>query len=73
MYHGNKILSSIITTIIIELNTFSSFLSPFSNEVTASFKALTTSAGDFVDFPNKGILDVSFPYRVHQFPGNKEV
>lgn len=36
--------------------TFSSFLSPFSKEVTASFNALTTSAGDFCDFPNKGIL-----------------
>ena len=36
--------------------TFSSFLSPFSSEVTASLSALTTSAGDFCDFPNRGIL-----------------
>ena len=44
------------TTIELSLLTFSSFLSPFSKEVTASFNAFTTSAGDFCDFPNKGIL-----------------
>lgn len=35
---------------------FSAFLSPRSNELTASFSAFTNSAGDFCDFPNNGML-----------------
>lgn len=36
--------------------TFSTFLSPRSKALTASFRALTTSAGLFCDFPNRGIF-----------------
>lgn len=35
---------------------FSAFLSPRSNEFTASLRAFTNSAGDFCDFPNNGII-----------------
>lgn len=35
---------------------FSAFLSPRSNEFTASLRAFTNSAGDFWDFPNNGII-----------------
>jgi len=44
------------TDVYLQQRTFSTFLSPRSNAFTASFKAFTTSAGLFWDFPNRGMF-----------------